>query len=121
MTLTQFLDQLSPVEVRLYAHSRGKSVTSKQIAAKTGMHPGTVSKISKMTSWTSVDVRRVDAFMQACGVTMDNRGEVRRELKRQARLKRPFGYVRRTMRRNPGRTVNFWLELIRLYVAKQRT
>lgn len=96
MTILQFADRLTPVEVRLCARVNNVAITTKQISERSGLHPRTVAKISRMTTWATVPIDMADRFIRACGVSLAN-GKRHREFLKETK----FDHVKRQVKKHP--------------------
>ena len=67
-TVLEFLDRCPPWLCRLLARERRKALTKREIAARSGLSPGMISKLSKLRSFGGVDVDVASRYMKACNI-----------------------------------------------------
>lgn len=72
MTLFETAERVPPFICRLVARkSNGwRILTTREIAAKSGISKSTVARISVLKSWAGVSIDDVQSFSTACGVNL---------------------------------------------------
>lgn len=82
MSLVTKLDKLPPNLVRVLARNGGKSLSNRDISAKSGLTVKRIGQISRMGSWGGLQVSEAAAFAAACGVDLINQAKTRKYLMR---------------------------------------
>ena len=82
MSLILKLDKLPPNLVRLIARDGRKALSNREISNKSGLTLKRVGQISKMNTWSNLQVSEANAFAEACGVDLINQAKTRKYLMR---------------------------------------
>jgi hypothetical protein len=95
MTLLSILNEFPPPVVRMSARSgRGKPMTLKEIANKSGLPVGVVSWISQQPEWADEPIWVVDDFLRGCGYEFSDLSKLRKYIRRTSKSKdRPFSHL----------------------------
>lgn len=114
-------DIFCPLLLRILArHSRGRPLTTLEIADRSGLSASQVEAISWQTDWRGIDLPTVRAYMIGVGIDLASREDVRRirmYLKTSTRdPNRKFPYLRK----DPQWKTMYLPMLIRLAKSKPR-
>jgi|TARA_Y100000310_G_scaffold11165_1_gene11749 hypothetical protein len=82
MSLVTKLDKLPPNLVRVLARDGRKSLSNRDIAAKSGLTVKRIGQISRMRSWSGLQISEAASFAEACGVDLINQAKTRKYLMR---------------------------------------
>lgn len=102
LSFWQRTEQVPPILVRLLARQpRQPTMTTQQVAERSGLPAAQVVAIASQLDWTGVDMPAARAFMQGCGVDLADPKHVRRlrDYFRWAAKRPPhtrFGFIRRS-------------------------
>lgn len=85
LTTQERLDRFPPVACRILARAVKptggvRALTDAEIAAGSGLSVSEVARLSRCTNWDSVTVREVFAFLKGCGVRLDDRDWMRKNV-----------------------------------------
>ena len=78
LTLSQYLNRITPRCARLLArdrHHRGVPLTRDQIAQRSGLSIRRIDLLATKDSWDGIPVDIMCAYLEACGITLQNRGK----------------------------------------------
>lgn len=88
MTWYEKTEKLPPYLVRFLArkHKGHSSLTTREIAERSGLSKSTVATIAVKTSWKGVAIDKVEAFARGCGVSFDRYWESISYLKKSRKI-----------------------------------
>lgn len=76
MTLLEKLDRLEPLVCRMMARSNGHFMSDREIMQVTGWGIAKLRRIYNSKSWARINVRDVDVFLKACGISWSSQRRI---------------------------------------------
>jgi hypothetical protein len=84
MSILAHLNKVPPPLLLALASSRGRTLSVRELSARSGVPIRTLTRISMMPDWSTVKLSTLSDIARACRVDLLRLGSVRRRIKRMA-------------------------------------